>query len=91
MSGVGFAAGVLAASLALTYLFCLRPMRRGHCAAGGLPSLGRHPAHLPGQGTERDAEVARLRRESAALRAEHPDSGASGSPAAVSPAPSQIL
>ena len=26
--------GVLAASLAMTYYFCLRPMRRGHCGPG---------------------------------------------------------
>lgn len=26
---------VLGASLAMTYYFCLRPMRRGHCDAGG--------------------------------------------------------
>lgn len=26
--------GVLVASLAMTYYFCLRPMRRGHCGPG---------------------------------------------------------
>lgn len=76
MSEVGFAVAVLAASLALTYLFCLRPMRRGHCAAGGLPGRAQRPGHPPGRGaqrgTERDAEAARLRRESATLRAEAP-------------------
>ncbi len=27
--------GVTAASLSMTYFFCLRPMRKGHCRAGG--------------------------------------------------------
>ncbi len=26
---------VTAASLSMTYFFCLRPMRKGHCGAGG--------------------------------------------------------
>jgi hypothetical protein len=48
------AVGVTAASMALMYLVCLRPMRRGY----------RSPA---GTDPSRD-EVARLRREVAALR-----------------------
>ena len=54
-------AAVLLASLALTYFFCLRPMRRGQCATA------------PKAETKSDAsstdEVERLREEIAALRA----------------------
>lgn len=65
MTELGLPAAVLVASLAATYFFCLRPMRRGHCAMS--------PRRSAGQGLEvqdRDAEVARLREEIAALRAE---------------------
>jgi hypothetical protein len=34
MSELWLPASVAAAALAFTYLFCVRPMRRGHCATG---------------------------------------------------------
>lgn len=51
---------VALAALTLTYFFCLRPMRRGHCAA--TPQAG--------ESAEREAEIARLRAEVAALRSD---------------------
>ena len=38
MSELWLPAGVAVAAIALTYLFCIRPMRRGHC--GMMPSSG---------------------------------------------------
>ncbi|MGY4544425.1 hypothetical protein ACVWY0_004370 [Arthrobacter sp. UYNi723] len=70
MSELVLAATVLAASLALTYFFCLRPMRRGRCAM--VPN-----AQAGGQATapvDREAEIARLREEIAALKAATPTS-----------------
>jgi hypothetical protein len=64
---LGLAAVVLVASLTLTYLFCLRPMRRGHCAVGAGRGQGRHLGETP----DRDAEIARLRQEVSALRDAH--------------------
>jgi hypothetical protein len=66
MTGFGLAAAVLTASLVSTY-FCLRPMRRGHCARSPSRGGGQHPAKVQ----ERDAEASRLREQIAALRAEH--------------------
>ena len=66
MKGFGLAAAVLTASLVSTY-FCLRPMRRGHCARSPSRGGGQHPAKVQ----ERDAEASRLREQIAALRAEH--------------------
>lgn len=74
MSELGLAAAVLVASLTLTYVFCLRPMRRGRCAMGA----GRGRGQGAGEVLDRDAEVARLRQEVAALRA----GSAPGSPRA---------
>ncbi len=66
MSELGLAGAVLLASLTLTYLFCLRPMRRGRCAMGaGRRGRGQDACEM----SDRDAEVARLRQEVAALRA----------------------
>lgn len=48
-------AGVAIASLALTYLFCLRPMRRGHRSAGASPACVNHS-----QAGSAQAEVAEL-------------------------------
>jgi hypothetical protein len=62
---LGLAAAVLVASLALTYLFCLRPIRRGHRAI--TRGQGRHL----GQTADRDAEIIRLRQEVSALRDAH--------------------
>jgi hypothetical protein len=67
MTGFGLAAAVLTASLVSTYFFCLRPMRRGHCARSPSRGGGQHPAKVQ----ERDAEAGRLREQIAALRAEH--------------------
>lgn len=68
MSDVTLAVTVLAASLALTYFFCLRPMRRGMCAMAPKARTG-------GQATapvDREAEIARLREEITALKAATP-------------------
>jgi hypothetical protein len=56
---------VTGSSLALTYLFCLRPMRQGHCAT--TPSQ-RHSAAFAD--TESTDEITKLRVEVAKLRAE---------------------
>lgn len=66
MSELGFAAAVLLASLTLTYFFCLRPMRRGHCATSMVAGWNTTSTQAPDQ----DAEIARLRQEVSALRAE---------------------
>lgn len=55
MISTGLAAAFLVASIALTYFFCLRPMKRGRCAMmSGMPA-----STPPG----RDAEIAKLRQE----------------------------
>lgn len=51
MTEFGLAAAVLAASLVSTYFFCLRPMRRGHCARS--LSRGGGAASRDGAGTGR--------------------------------------
>ena len=48
MSAILLPGGVLLASLAMTYYFCLQPMRRGHCGLG------------EGQRTDVDLELALL-------------------------------
>ena len=53
---------VTAASLSMTYFFCLRPMRKGHCGAG------QQPAARPEQ-LDRDLNQARNNLDS--LRAEN--------------------
>lgn len=67
MTGFGLAAAVLTASLVSTYVFCLRPMRRGHCAMFPSRGGGQHSAKVQ----ERDAEASRLREQIAAVDAEH--------------------
>ena len=57
MSELILPAAVLLASLSFTYLFCVRPMLRGKCDSPNTVE----PAEL--------AELARLRKEVAALRA----------------------
>lgn len=52
-------AGVAAAAIGLTYVFCIRPMRRGHCAM--MPATD-------AEESERATEIARLRAEVAELR-----------------------
>ncbi|MEV7572950.1 hypothetical protein AB0P28_07595 [Pseudarthrobacter sp. NPDC089323] len=64
MTGTLTALLVLLLSLAATYFFCIRPMRKGHCAMGQLAS-GTDTACHDRAGTE---EAARLKAEIAALR-----------------------
>jgi hypothetical protein len=61
MSEIVFALVVLLLSVGSTYFFCVRRMRRGACAMNG---------SAQGQACQQDAEseVARLKREIAALR-----------------------
>lgn len=67
MTELGLAGAVLVASLTLTYVFCLRPMRRGHCSMGA--------GHRQSQGVSemlgRDAEIARLRQAVSVLRSKN--------------------
>ena len=56
---------VTAASLSMTYFFCLRPMRKGHCGAGGQEQ---QRVNRPEQ-LERDLNHARTELDS--LRAEN--------------------
>lgn len=58
---IWFAAALPAAAITATYLFCIRPMRRGECGMAG---------QSPAQRTARDSELADLRREVARLREE---------------------
>lgn len=46
--------GVTAASLTMTYLFCLRPMRKGHCGA-----VPQQPPGSPSGQLDRDLARAR--------------------------------
>ncbi|TFD81591.1 hypothetical protein [Cryobacterium fucosi] len=57
-------AGILLASLTLTYFFCLRPMRTGKCAMGHAAPGMDHSASSSNDG----AELARLRAEVEVLR-----------------------
>ncbi|TFB92558.1 MULTISPECIES: hypothetical protein [Cryobacterium] len=57
-------AAILLASVTLTYLFCVRPMLKGHCAHG-------HPAESMDRlasSTTEATELTRLRAELATLR-----------------------
>jgi len=60
-------AGVAIAALALTYLFCLRPMRRGYCSAGTNRVAGGAEA---GHTEDSDRALRHARTELARLRAE---------------------
>jgi len=53
---------IATAAMALTYLFCLRPMRRAH---GGNASNGHTQAHLDQALTQARAELTRLRQDRA--------------------------
>lgn len=57
-------AGIAAGSLALTYIVCLRPMRRGHCMLATVSSSD-------DDGANRE-EIARLRSEVKELRGTYP-------------------
>ena len=65
MTELGLATVVLLASLALTYFFCIRPMRKGRCAMA--PKAQAEEARST---VDDEGEIARLRVEVAALRAE---------------------
>lgn len=56
-----FALAVLVAAVGLTYLFCIRPMRRGQCGMGG------SAAGQAGESNRRE-EIDRLRDEIAQAR-----------------------
>lgn len=56
---------VTGGSIALTYFFCLRPMRNGHCAM--MPQRQDSSAR---ESQDNGAEIARLRAEVAQLRAQ---------------------
>lgn len=71
--------GIAIAGLALTYFFCLRPMRNGHC--------GMMPA---GTTRQRDVEVERLRAEVAELRASSQGESAGDEPASTTGVPIAI-
>ena len=58
MSELWLPAAIAAAALVLTYLFCVRPMRRAH---GGNASNGHAPAHLDQALIQARAELTRLR------------------------------
>lgn len=57
-------AGIIAASLAMTYFCCVRPMRRGHCAGQGL----QHSAD-----NELDRALRQARADLEKIRAEVPN------------------
>lgn len=65
MTELGLATVVLLASLALTYFFCIRPTRKGRCAMAPRAEAEQTRATVDDQD-----EIARLRLEVAALRAE---------------------
>ena len=66
MSELGLATVVLLASLALTYFFCIRPMRKGRCGMVPEAQAGEQARSTVGD----EGEIARLRAEVAALRSE---------------------
>ena len=66
MSEIGLAAVVLLASLALTYFVCIRPMRKGRCVMAPKAQAGEQARST----VDDEGEIARLRAEVTALRAE---------------------
>lgn len=60
MISTGIAAAIFTASVAFTYFFCLRPMKRGRCAM-----TSRMPTS---PSMSREAEIAQLRQEIQDLR-----------------------
>ncbi len=63
--------GVAATALVLTYLMCLRPMRRGHCPAAGVHAHAATHRHSRGGNDELDGALERARAEVARLQARH--------------------
>lgn len=55
------------AALTLTYLFCLRPMRRGHCLHGA-PTTASRPSAAQAEADDLDQALIRARAELARLR-----------------------
>ncbi len=67
MSGLWFPAAIAVAALGLTYLFCLRPMRRGQCMTA-LPQRREQP--LTSRSPELDQALVQAGHELARLREE---------------------
>lgn len=64
--------GVATAALVLTYLFCLRPMRRGQCSAGAVQArAGARRGCGEREAEDLDRALERARADLARLRAEH--------------------
>ena len=66
MTEIGLATVVLLASLALTYFVCIRPMRKGRCGMVPKAQAGEQARST----VDDEGEIARLRAEVTALRAE---------------------
>lgn len=64
MSDLLLPAGIIAASLAMTYFFCIRPMRKGHCAMQGSQNSA---------DTELDLALRKARTELEKIRSATPD------------------
>lgn len=60
MISTGIAAAIFAASVAFTYFFCLRPMKRGRCTMTSCVPVS--------PSMSREAEIAQLRQEIQDLR-----------------------
>lgn len=67
MNGLLLPALTLLAAIGLTYLFCVRPMRKGQCASARPAG----PQSTTGQGADQ-AEIEAARAQLAALRARQP-------------------
>lgn len=65
-------AGVAIAAVALTYFFCVRPMRRGHCAST--------TTERPNRSTDVDRALEQARTELARLRSQANRDGRMHSP-----------
>ena len=63
MSELWLPIAVVVAAFALSYLFCMRPMRRGHCMTAQ-PTRASQPSELDRAITEARAELAQLERGS---------------------------
>lgn len=79
MSDLWLPIAVVVAAFSLSYLFCVRPMRRGYCLTAQT-----QPTHEPGEldraVSDARAELAQLRARSGSLRqapSVHPKPGAS--------------
>jgi hypothetical protein len=68
-------AATLVAAIALTYLFCVRPMRQGRCDMSSQPASG-----MPEPQQRELAEIVQARAQLAALRANLPTSATGAAP-----------